>query len=180
MISFFSRLKNEISVQLELEKKEKHDGKLISIIENGSYSHGNSILGVVLSHKLKDNEGVCFLSLLHPQSHYQYVGNKLGFNLKASIEKQQVKFLDTIRTTQESVVENCAVKLGDELLLWLSNLIEVNLADLHSRFNRLTIIIDDISVLLGNGCTVKKIMCFLQFILTLIPSRNAMLVVPLL
>lgn len=163
-----------MTVQLELEKKEKHDGKVIGVIENGSYSHGNFILGVVVSHKLKDNEGVCFLSLLHPQSHYQYVGNKLGFNLKASIEKHQVKFLDTLRTTQESIVENTALKLGDELILWLSNLIEVNLKDLHSRFNRVTIIIDDISILLGLGCPVKKIMCFLQFILTLISTRNSM------
>jgi len=159
-----------MSVQLELQKKEQHDGKMIGVIENGNNSHGNFILSVVMDHKLKDNEGVCFLSLLHPQSHYQYVGNKLGFNLKGSIEKQQIKFLDSIKVTQESLVQSNSVKLGDRLIQWLAELVDNSVKDLQERYNRVTIIIDDVSVLLGLGCPVKKIQCFLQLLLAIITN----------
>ncbi|XP_059475909.1 elongator complex protein 6-like [Neocloeon triangulifer] len=163
---------SQISVQLELKKREKHDGKLIGVVENGNHSHGNHILSTIIDYSLKNNEGVCFVALLHPQSHYNYIGMKIGFNLKSCIEKEQVKFIDNLKASQEKLLDSNSVQTGDVLLQWLCRQVEENVKTLHKNYDRVALIVDDISVLLGLNCSVKQVQCFLQWLLASIFIEN--------
>ncbi|XP_065338756.1 elongator complex protein 6-like [Cloeon dipterum] len=161
-----------ISVQMELQKRDQHIGKMIGIVENGNNSHGNHILSTVVDHALKNKEAVCFVALMHPQSHYQYVGNQIGFNLKSHIDKQQVKFIDVIQATQGSVRECKSPKLDDSIIEWIYQTVQISIRNLHERYSHVNIIIDDISVLLSLACNVKRVQCLLQWLLFKSSDKN--------
>lgn len=162
----------EVLIQLDLQKK-KHEGKLIAIVERKN-SNGNFVLSTIIDYNLKNNHGVCFVSLYNPVSHYQHVGVKLGCNLKAGIDKGQVEFIEMLSTTRETLLqEDSTMVVGKTIVLSLLEKIKTSLGRLVQQYGTSYVFVDDMSILLSLGVSLKDVRAFLHYLQVLVSTESS-------
>ncbi|KAL5017991.1 hypothetical protein ScPMuIL_003713 [Solemya velum] len=178
----------ELNSILDIGKEGKLSNEFLVLSDDGSVD-GTFVIHHFLSLFLKSNR-VCFLSLTQSFAHYQNVAKKLGTNLSDAKTENKLTFVEGLRelgnclvgtvdneTQQSSVLESGA---GNPFYHVLQNSLPQLFKHLKSKVEGLenvdktpvTLIIDNLSVLLTIGVTVKEVLSFIHYLRAYILNRG--------
>lgn len=132
------------------------------------------LVGTLMWNALHSEAGLCLLSVHNSSNHYQYIGNKLGFNLQESQEGGHALVVDVMKCIVQSFngnTDNTKIDFlseNKECLHKLYNILESSVTKLKEQHDCVYIIIDNVSDLLSLGHSVKDIILFLYYCRTLV------------
>ncbi|XP_069125280.1 elongator complex protein 6-like [Argopecten irradians] len=179
----------ELNSVLDIKKSESVAGKSACISE--SDVDGSFLIHHFLSFFLRSDHPVCFVSLAQSFNHFNTVSKKFGLDLTAKRNNGQLAFIEGLKLLGESFImdvrESENVSKGDNPFLKsgkFSNSLSAVYRFVENICNGLkndgnkppVLVIDDISVLLSIGYTVKDTVAFMQYMLSLLNEQNGTLI----
>lgn len=134
------------------------------------------LVGSLMWNALHSDAGLCLLSVHNSSNHYQYVGNKLGFNLQESQENGHAVIIDVMKCivqafnndTGDSKIDFLSKNSDQECLKKLYSIVEDSITKLKEQHGCVYLVIDNISDLLSLGNSAKDIILFLYYCRTLL------------
>ncbi|XP_073968491.1 elongator complex protein 6 [Rhodnius prolixus] len=150
-------------------------GMQIGIFEEPG-AEGNFVINYFIWESLREQDGACcLLSLKHSFNHYFHIGMKLGYNLNS--QKSRAIFLEALRALFESNTEqNFFNMLDDTGLKKLFHIVKEKCEHLLKNYNKVYLIIDDLSYLLCAGFPVESILVFGHYLRTLLDKNITVIV----
>ncbi|KAK7501260.1 hypothetical protein BaRGS_00007385 [Batillaria attramentaria] len=141
------------------------DREFLVIGQNGA--NGSFLLHHAISSSIKEKRSVCLLSFVQKLHHYNSVSQKVGINLQASVQSNQVVFIDGLDELSKTFFKagEPSEKVPD-VLGELKKSVLAALPVLRKDGNRdPVIVIDDITVLLSMGLHVADVERFVHSLL---------------
>lgn len=134
------------------------------------------LVGTLMWNALRSDAGLCLLSVHNSSNHYQYIGNKLGFNLEESQENGHAVVVDVLKCIVQSLnddtdnlqIDFMPTNSNEECLQKLYRMLENSVAKLKELHGCVYLIIDNVSDLLLLGHSVKDVISFLYYCRTLL------------
>ncbi|XP_033742453.1 elongator complex protein 6-like [Pecten maximus] len=178
----------ELNSVLDIKTTDSIIGKAIGISE--SDVDGSFLIHHFLSFFLRNDHPVSFVTFVQSFNHFNTVSKKFGLDLAAKRNNGQLAFIEGLKLLGESFMlddneshvskgDNPFVERGqsNHALLPLYCYIENICNDLIKDHSKPPIlIIDDVSVLLSTGHTLKDTIAFIQYLQNFVSSQNGIAV----
>lgn len=131
------------------------------------------LVGSLMWSAIHSDAGLCLIPLHNSSNHYQYVGNKLGFNLQESQENGHAVIIDVIKSIGQAFSKDTGDSKIDILsktsdLKKLYDIVKDSVTKLKEQHGCVYLVIDNISDLLSIGYSAKDIILFLYYCRTLL------------
>lgn len=158
------------NINTKLEFDKEIENRFIFIKEE----HGidaSFLVASLMQNALHLDSGLCLLSVHNSSNHYQYVGNKLGFNLQESQESGHAHVVDVMKYIIQSLngeADNSKTDFlsknpDQECLKKLYSIVETSVTKLKEQHGCVYLVIDNISDLLSIGHCAKDIISFVYY-----------------
>ncbi|XP_077990638.1 elongator complex protein 6-like [Glandiceps talaboti] len=147
------------------------------ILLSDSQTEGTFLIHHFLSLFLKGGHKVCFISLSQSFSHYNAVGQKLGVNLHTAKETGQLVYVDGLKYSLELVNDSESestnplecIRDKTKNLKPLFDIISKSVCSEQGEvISPSLVLIDDVSILLSLGVSVKDVTDFLHYCVVLL------------
>ncbi|XP_033097177.1 elongator complex protein 6-like isoform X2 [Anneissia japonica] len=173
---------NEI---LQFDVNNLPKGNVITIADNNM--DANFLIHHFISLFIRGKSKICLLCLAQTFSHYSSVAHKLGINLIKACDEGQLTVIDGLQLSQEATtpitqtldtrilplacIRNSTFDLKSLLVHITKRLLESGCGD-----NPVTLIIDDISILISLGLSVTTVVDFIHHCQVWFCGRNGCVV----
>lgn len=143
------------------------------------------LVASLMQNALHLDSGLCLLSVHNSSNHYQYIGNKLGFNLQESQESGHAVVVDVMKSIINSLydeADNSEINFvsknkAQECFRKLYGIVETSVIKLKERHTCVYLIIDNVSDLLSLGYSAKDVISFVYYCRALLFTTHGLVLV---